>query len=204
MNEDYLVASGGALKSLSDSGKIGGHLVLFGPHNVDLDNEYFSSACDFWLEGKSFIPAIYDHGRSQTFRKNKLTHVRFEKQHEGLWIEGKLPIRESAAIEALWESIKRDELGWSSGTSGHLAERIPRGDVTEIVTWPITEASLARRPAQPRSRAVALKSIELVEFEYTPRHELQSETNYYEQRAAQIYADLLMSQHERRMRELSG
>ncbi len=193
MNEDFLVCPGGSLKSLSDSGKVGGHLVLFGPHNIDLDNEYFSAACDFWLEGKSFLPLIYDHGRSSTFRKNKLTHVRFEKQPEGIWIEGRLPINESAAIEALWESVKRDELGLSSGTSGHLAERIPRGTVSEITVWPITEASLAKQPVQPRSRAVALKSLPADDFDVFANQPAQAQL---QQLALKAEFEFLRLQHE--------
>lgn len=200
MNEDFLVISGGSIKSLNDSGKVGGYLALFGPENVDLQSEFFSPDCDFWLEAKSLLPMIYDHGRSPEFRRKKLTHVRFERHDQGLWIEGRLPIQDSPAIEQLWEQVKRDELGLSSGTAGHLAGRVPRGSVTEIVEWPITEASLARRPAQPKSRAVALKSLPLSDFEIVaPKSQ-----DYYNQLAAIEYAKLLQIQHELRMMEIRG
>lgn len=197
MNEDFLVMQGSAVKSLSDSGKVGGYLVLYGPDNTDLDGEYFRHDCDFSLEGRSLLPMLYDHGRSPVFKRQKLTHVRFENQKDtGIWIEGNLPIRESYKIEQVWEAVKADELGLSSGTSEHLMERVRRGHLNEIVNWPISEASLAKRPAQPKSRAVALKSLPLTDFD--------SLSDYHqtpEQKAAQIYADLIVSQHERRMKE---
>ncbi len=183
MNEDFLVSPGGALKSLSDSGKVGGYLVLFGPDNIDLTDEYFSPSCDFWLEGKTLLPLIFDHGRSQVFKRQKLTHVRVETQDAGVWIEGKLPIRESAKIEQLWEAVKADQLGLSSGTSGHLAERVKRGRVNEIVTWPISEASLAPAPCQPKSRAVALKSLPAADFDLFADHELSIEQRFYNEQA---------------------
>jgi hypothetical protein len=192
MNEDFLVSPGGALKSLSDTGKIGGYLVLYGPENVDLQDEYFSPNCDFWLEGKTLLPLIFDHGRSQTFKRKKITHVRVEPQSQGIWIEGRLPLHESPKIEDLWEAIQRDELGLSSGSSGHLVERVMKGRVAEITAWPISEASLAPVPAQPKSRAVALKSLPAAEFE----------TLSPEQRALSEYVKLLQWQHETRMREI--
>ncbi len=163
MTDDFLVAAGSTLKSISDSGKVGGYLVLFDA--VDKDQEFFTRSTDFWLENKSSLPLIYDHGRSPTFGRKKLTNVMVETHDAGVWIEGKLPIRESAKIEGLWEDVKADRLGLSSGTSGHLAERVKRAHATEITLWPISEASLALMPAQPKSRAVALKSLAAAEFE---------------------------------------
>jgi phage head maturation protease len=167
MTDDFLVAAGSTLKSISDSGKVGGYLVLFDA--VDKDQEFFTRSTDFWLENKSSLPLIYDHGRSPTFGRKKLTNVMVETQDAGVWIEGKLPIRESAKIEGLWEDVKADRLGLSSGTSGHLAERVKRAHATEITLWPISEASLALMPAQPKSRAVALKSLAAAEFELSQR-----------------------------------
>jgi hypothetical protein len=215
MKDDFVVSAGGPLKSLSDSGKVGGYLVLTGPEYIDLDREYFSTDCDFWLEGKSLIPMLFDHGRSEVFKRRRITHVRVEKQDAGVWIEGKLPIRESSEVEQLWESVKRDELGLSSGTSEHLMERVRRGNVTEIVSWPISEASLAPRPAQPKSRAVALKSLPRAEFDlyadpeerarqiYEQLDALVNETRTPEQRAAEVYAQSLMRMHELRMQSLT-
>ena len=195
MSEDYLIVGGGALKSLSDSGKVGGHLVLY--DDVDLQEEFFTRKTDFWLEGKSFLPLIFAHGRSPQFGRKKLTHVRWENQYEGLWVEGRLPIKESAKIEALWEAVKRDELGLSSGSAGHLVERVKRAHATEIVTWPLSEASLSPNPCQPKSRAIALKSLPVADFDLYGERQPSAE-----QRAYQIYAELLQSQHEMLMREI--
>jgi phage head maturation protease len=197
MNDEFLVMHGGAMKSLSDSGKVGGFLILFGQDNMDLDGEYFSRRCDFTLEGRTTLPLLYDHGRSEVFKRKKLTHVAFETHDAGIWIEGKLPIRENQRVEELWESVKRDELGLSSGTSEHLMERVRRGRVNEIVNWPISEASLAPRPAQPRSRAVALKSLPTAEFEMSRRRDGLSP----EQRVREARVELIRAQHEQRMRD---
>lgn len=193
--DDFLVTSGGAIKSLSDTGKVGGYLVLF--DIVDLDQEYFTKAgSDFWLHGKSLLPLIYDHGRDKTLRKRKLTHVYHDTQDKGLWIEGKLPLGDGPEIERIWEAVKRDELGLSSGSSSHLVEGVKRPHGTELTTWPITEASLALRPAQPQSRAIALKSLPVSDFDLFADHRPSPE-----ERAREIYVDLLKSRHERVMRE---
>jgi HK97 family phage prohead protease len=169
MNEDFLVVGGSALKALSDGGKFGGFLVLF--NDVDLEGERFTSETDFWLAGKSLLPLLYDHGRSRVFGKKKLTHVCHDVQPQGLWVEGRLPLGDGPEVEQLWHSVKSDQLGLSSGSSSHLVEKRRAGDAVEILSWPISEASLAPMPAQPRSRAMALKSLPPAEFEFSLRKE---------------------------------
>ena len=188
MQEDFLVYQGGALKSLSDTGKVGGFLVLF--DSVDLQSEYFTAATDYWLEGKSLLPLIWRHGLDQPLGRKKLTHVYHDMRPEGLWVEGRLPLGSSEAIDQIWAAIQKDEIGLSSGSASHLVakEFNPVKNATEIRSWPVTEASLTGKPVQPLSRAMPLKAF----FDSTALSP--------EQRAAAIYAECLMRGIELKMR----
>lgn len=193
MSDDFLVFPGGSLKSLSDTGKIGGFLVLF--EVTDLESDYFTKdKTDYWLEGKSLLPLIWRHGLDRTIGRKRLTHVYHNIQDEGLWIEGKLPLRSSAEVDQIWDRVQKDEIGLSSGTAGHLVHKEfnPHRRANEIKSWPLTEASLTPQPVQPRSRAVALKSLPTSDFE-------SLNPQSAEQRAATIYAETLIRGHELRM-----
>jgi hypothetical protein len=163
MNEDFLVASGGAIKSLSDKGKMGGFLVLF--DLIDQDFERFTAKTDYWLEGKTSLPLLYDHGRDKTLKRRRLTSVTFNTQARGIWVEGQLPLGTSEEIDTIWDAVKADRLGLSSGAVAHLVERAPSNRGVEIKSWNISEASLTAEPAQRYSRAVALKSVQPVPFD---------------------------------------
>jgi len=160
MGEDFLVATGGAIKSLSDKGKVGGFLVLF--DLMDQDGERFTAKTDYWLEGKTNLPLLYDHGRDKTLKRRRLTSVTFNTQARGIWVEGQLPLGTSKEVDRIWDAVKADRLGLSSGAVAHLVERAPTGRGVEIKSWPVSEASLTPEPAQHYSRAVALKSIQPV------------------------------------------
>ncbi|MCM3903667.1 MAG: HK97 family phage prohead protease [Pyrinomonadaceae bacterium] len=192
--DDFLVMQGGAVKSLSDSGKFGGFLILFDV--VDLENERFTKRTITWLEDGDRRPLIYAHGQSKEFGKRKITHVTVENQADGVWVEGRLPIAESLKVEQLWEGIKADKLGLSSGSSSHLVEKRRVGNVVELSTWPVFEASLTFNPAQTRSRAMALKSLSPADFDLFADHRPGPEA-----RAREIYVQTVIDRYEQVMRD---
>src|SRR4030095_8080790 len=111
---------------------------------------------------------------------------------------------------------ERGELNWSSGSVGHLVAKSPAMEATHIDEWPIAEVSLCPQQtvAEPRN-VVSLKSlcyddvpdfnsIELSPFSQSREAEvyLQKRVREAKQRAMEIYARLLVQQHEMRMREL--
>lgn len=194
-NEDFLIYQGDTLKALSDTGKVGGYLVLF--NETDLQGDYFTSEqTDYWLEGKSLLPLLWAHGLDKTVGRKRLTHVYHSMHDQGLWIEGKLPLRANEVVDRIWDRVQKGEIGLSSGSAGHLVHRefdAARG-ANKITSWPITEGSLTPQPVQPRSRAVALKSLPLSDFEIGA-----PSPGYYEQKAMNEYVKLLQIQHELRM-----
>jgi hypothetical protein len=163
MNEDFLVATGGVIKSLGDKGRVGGYLVLF--DLIDGDGEHFTAKTDYWLEGKTSLPLLYDHGRDKVLKRRRLTSVSFTTQPRGIWVEGQLPLGSSEEVDTIWEAVKADRLGLSSGAVAHLVERGASGRGVEIKSWPVSEASLTPEPAQRFSRAVALKSVAPIAFD---------------------------------------
>jgi hypothetical protein len=77
----------------------------------------------------------------------------------------------------------------SSQTKSRKPESLP------LFLSPLVEASLTRTPCDPTAVATALKG-------FTAHCNFKSLVNHAaERRAAQIYADLLVSQHEMRMAE---
>ena len=156
--DNMLISDGGEVKALDDSGKVGGYAVYFSTENdPDLVNDFFPPTCDFFLEGRTGFPLLFDHGLDDTLRGRKLAQAKFKIDDVGLWVEAVLK-RRDAWEQAVWDLVKKNKLGFSSGSANHLVSRIPRGKSFEISVWPVVEISLTPTQAEPRAQAIALKS----------------------------------------------
>jgi phage head maturation protease len=154
---------GGGLKSLDDSGRVGGYLVLFGhPGSTDAsqDRDYFTAETDFGLDVMPNSRAYYDHGLDPRLGNRVLGVFALEADAVGVWAEGELH-RRDAYEERVYALVKAGKLGLSSGTSGHLVRKVrqPNGS-HRITSWPLgLDASLTPAPAEPRTLAVAMKGL---------------------------------------------
>lgn len=164
---DALVFSGSAVKALG-GGKIGGYLVLFGtPDQTDLAGDYFTKDTDFG--GASFSPVLYQHGMDPTVGLSPVGSGPLKMDDIGIWIEAQLNMR-TAYEKAVYGMAEANKLGWSSGTAAHLVKRemVAGGKASRITSWPLgLDASLTPTPAEPRTRALPLKSL-------TPTQTLQA------------------------------
>ena len=160
-DQDNLIYYGGAVKALGE-GKIGGYLVRFGDEeNTDLAGDFFTKSTNFGPHQTSLV--FFQHGLDGTIQRKVLDpQAALKTDDVGVWIEAQLDLRDAyeAAIYGLTESGK---MGWSSGTAPHLVERSQKSEgVFHIDNWPLgLDASITPTPAEPRTSAIPLKSIDV-------------------------------------------
>lgn len=155
MEDEKLIASGGAIKAL-DGDRIGGYLCLWGsPDTADLQGEYFTPETDFKLNYYPNRPVLYHHGLDGTIKAEKIGTIdTITPDDTGLWIEAQLDSH-NQWVRAVKELIQRGVLGWSSGSAPNLVEVVKGW----IKTWPIIEGSTTPSPAEPRGvNVVPLKT----------------------------------------------
>jgi phage head maturation protease len=160
-----------ACKALPDY-KVGGFGILFtGPQDPDLSGEYFTKATDFDLDGRSHLRVLYAHGKNPMVGTRQLTRAFFEVRDQGIYFTAKLDPNDAFQVK-MYDMAQQGKLGFSSGSAGHVAVRIPKdgatrfwpgrgetGPVREIKSWPLIELSLTPTPQEPRARVMALKSL---------------------------------------------
>lgn len=141
------------MKSLSDEGRIGGYLVLWGDEKRrDVYREYFSKRTEetdaiFKAIGK--LPALYQHAMDGAVKSSVVGVIDTLKRDDiGIWMEVQLDLANqyAGAIQTL---TRQGVLGASSGTLPGARNVSPAG---EILRWPIVEGSLTPTPAEPRMR----------------------------------------------------
>jgi len=160
MNDENLVYYGGAVKALGD-GRIGGYLVLFGDEQTpDLEGDFFTKNTDFGAHQTTMV--LYQHGLDASLKRRVLdVQAPLKSDDTGVWVEAQLALRDEYE-QAIYALAEQGKLGWSSGTAGHLIEREQKGAAWHITRWPLgLDASLTPTPAEPRTAAIPLKSIEI-------------------------------------------
>lgn len=165
--EDTLINFGSEIKSLGTNAdgdmKFGAWLVLYGdPQNTDASNlrDYFTKSTDFDFEDGDKTTVYWNHGLDPELKRRKLGTATLHKKDAGVWMEGILKARDEYEAK-IQDMIKAGKLGASSGVPSHLVERKNVGNAHEIVLWPLgKDASLTHTPAEWRTSAHALKSLE--------------------------------------------
>lgn len=156
---DELLFFGGEVKALGN-GKVAGYLVRFGSAtDTDLEGEFFDAATDFGVETGSKLGVFYNHGIDATLKTRRIGRGPVAIQDAGVWIEAQLDLRDEYE-QAIYALAEKGKLGWSSGTAGHLIERVPAGKATRIGRWILAEASLTPTPAEWRNTALPIKTWE--------------------------------------------
>lgn len=146
-----------ALKSLNDTGRVGGYLIVWGsPSQKDLTGEYFTPQTDLGLNWYSKRPALYHHGLDGVMKAAVIGEIDVLKEDEtGVWAEAQLDLRKRY-VQVVQKLIDKGVLGWSSGSLPHLVQKAADGRILE---WPIVEGSMTPSPAEPRRTEIsAIKS----------------------------------------------
>ena len=151
------------VKIVSDAGgslKVAGYGVVFG--GSDVVGDFFTADTDFWADDASKTPPVlYQHGQDESLKRTRVGKVTsVHTDDTGMWVEAQLNAS-SKYLDAIRQLVAKGVLGWSSGSVGHLVDRVKMTDGRkQITSWPIFEFSLTPTPAEPRTLGVrAMKAL---------------------------------------------
>jgi len=142
-------------------GHVKGYLVRFGDTKAtDLEGDYFTRSTDYGFpmtEGKRVpLNVYYHHGMDQAVGKKSIGTGFIKMTDEGLWYEAQLDLADEYG-KMVAKLCKQGKMGFSSGAAAHMVERKSMGGASEIIRWPIAEASITPTPAEFRN---SVKSLE--------------------------------------------
>lgn len=157
---DVLTSTVDGIKS-DRLGYVKGYLVRFGDTKAtDLEGDYFTKATDYGFpleEGKRVpLNVYYHHGMDQMVGKKSIGTGFIKMTDEGLWYEAQLDMADEYG-KMVAKLCKQGKMGFSSGAAAHMVERKSMGGASEIIRWPIAEASITPTPAEFRN---SVKSLE--------------------------------------------
>jgi hypothetical protein len=98
-------------------------------------------------------PIFLEHGL-EGFKQSIGEVINFGIDDIGMWIEAKIDTSIKLVSEYL-EKIRKGLVGWSSGATSHLVERVRN----VITRWTVAEFSLTTHPADKRTLGVQVKNI---------------------------------------------
>ena len=153
-------------------GHVKGYLVRFGDSKAtDLEGDYFTKSTDYGFpleEGKRVpLNVYYHHGMDSQVGKKSIGSGFIKMDAEGLWYEAQLDMADEYG-KMIAKLCKQGKMGFSSGAAAHMVERKSMGGASEIIRWPIAEASITPTPAEYRN---SVKSLE----EYYGMGEMEDE-----------------------------
>ena len=168
---DVLTSTVDGIKS-DRLGYVKGYLVRFGDTKAtDLEGDYFTASTDYGFpmeEGKRVpLNVYYHHGMDQMVGKKSIGTGFIKMTDEGLWYEAQLDLADEYG-KMVAKLCKQGKMGFSSGAAAHMVERKSMGGASEIIRWPIAEASITPTPAEYRN---SVKSLE----EYYGMGEMEDE-----------------------------
>lgn len=173
-------------------GHVKGYLVRFGDTKAtDLEGDYFTKSTDYGFpmeEGKRVpLNVYYHHGMDQAVGKKSIGTGFIKMDDTGLWYEAQLDLADEYG-KMVAKLCKQGKMGFSSGAAAHMVERKSMGGASEIIRWPIAEASITPTPAEFRN---SVKSLE----EYYGMGEMEDEEEMMpepmpEQSAAEYAAEI--------------
>ena len=157
---DVLTSTVDGIKS-DRLGYVKGYLVRFGyTKATDLEGDYFTKATGYGFpmeEGKRVpLNVYYHHGMDQAVGKKSIGTGFIKMTDEGLWYEAQLDMADEYG-KMVAKLCKQGKMGFSSGAAAHMVERKTMGGASEIIRWPIAEASITPTPAEFRN---SVKSLE--------------------------------------------
>jgi len=178
--QEILTIKGGALKALGDM-RVGGWLVKYSDaDSPDLTGDYFDASTNFGNVKSS--PILVEHSMDDDLGDIEIGEVEHIYKDAGVWVEGRLQVRDeyeqflthtfgpngpTKFLGGVYKLVEMDKMGWSSGVPGHRVKRTPITDPAtgtikayHIDKWPLgLDASLTVQPAEPKAKAVAIKSL---------------------------------------------
>ncbi len=164
---EEVIAFGNQIKAVKledGSVKFTGYLISFGDQkNTDLTGDFFTKDTDF---GDATESDVYFNHRMPVEidgvaveYKQKMGRAKLTRDDAGIFAETILKAR-NAYEKAIIEAGLSGQLGWSSGTAGHLVDREQVEKAWHIKSWMLgLDASTTPTPAEPRNSVIPLKSL---------------------------------------------
>ncbi len=160
-DDDTMLVVGGSIKAMGD-GKIGGYLVKFtDAEHPDMVGDFFTAETDFDIEPGDRVTVYYNHGLDRILKMRKLGNGSMHVDDSGVWVEAQLAMRDKYE-HAIYDMVKKNKLGWSSGTLPNLVETEVVKGAQWIKSWPLgKDATLTPVPAAgpELTRVTTLKSV---------------------------------------------
>lgn len=124
----------------------------------DLDGEYFSARTDIKPDWFRERPVLWHHAKDQIVGSEALgTEDDMTKEPDGWWATLWLD-RANRYWEQVNALLSAGKVYGSSGALGHLVQKSRDG---ELLVWPHIEQTLTVTPANPFSRVVPAKAVDL-------------------------------------------
>jgi hypothetical protein len=172
-SEDGLLVFGWeSAKTLGRDGEFVGYLWRWGsPELPDATKfkDYFTPQTHFGRYVKGEVEGYLHHalpiikGKPNPSGDNSIGLGTVTPDGEGGWLKARLDLSVPGAGDT-WDSMKADDdiFGLSSGAISHLVRReLQPGGAHWIRKWPLVEWSITPDPAERRTAAVAVKSLEV-------------------------------------------
>lgn len=167
---EVLVYPGGSVKAAGDAGEFVGYAWRWGsPELPDRTptRDHFTPETHFGRYADGPLDVLYHHGLP--FVKgvpNPLADVEIGRatvvrDDEGGWLSGTLDLS-IPGVADVWAALKADDgaFGLSSGAVSHRVRRVPQPNGSHwLKRWDVVEVSITPEPGEPRTAAVALKSL---------------------------------------------
>jgi len=208
MHNDSLTMSGGALKAMpAEAGqlKLGGHLVVFGDADqTDLSGQWFTKNTYYGAHKGDGVDALFHHSIKipglESFSNHIFAPFKVTEDEVGLFAEwvGDAADRYDRAV---YKAGVEGKLGLSSGSSPHVVDIAPTG---EIKRWLIVEGSFTPTPCEPRARVTSIKSLTegAIEAEVAAFADYMKLVFDSQEEAETVLYDRIQAQYQEQMRLL--
>lgn len=160
ITNNLLVIDGGEVKS-NDGGIVEGWAIVFGsPEEPDSSSKRDFFTDESFIRGKnSFeVPLYYEHGLG--LYDEEIGEAVITKEKEGWKATAQINV-DSELGKKVYEAVKSESHGFSTGALNHLVKRVPQeNDTNFLKRWVAGELSLTKRPAERKAIVESVKSVD--------------------------------------------
>jgi HK97 family phage prohead protease len=119
----------------------------------------FAKTIRRWNDAGRPVPLHWDHGSSPEAIIGEINPATVEERRDGLYVEGRLDLEDSALAVEAWRALKRGTVALSFAYM--VLDSTKRTDgVTELLELDLFEVSLTPAPANPDTRVLSWKSAD--------------------------------------------
>lgn len=157
------------LKAAATTTDQGSFTAIAAAYTLDRDKERirpgaFANTIKAWLARNRPIPLHWAHKGDAENVIGSVDPQTMSETDDGLYVEGTLDLEGSDLAKEAWRLVKSDTVSLSFGFLGEVTPRAKDG-TREIVNIDLYEVSLTPAPANPDTRFLSLKTVDVVSVE---------------------------------------